>query len=80
MAYSFYSYFFIIIPAGHICKFRVLCYIPPTIAGIVMCYRGKYLAGAAIAALFADLQLYSNHVQMTYYSALVVVALVIAYL
>lgn len=80
VAYAFSSYFFIIIGAGHIWKLLVLCYIPPTIAGIVMCYRGKYLAGAAIAALFAALQLYSNHVQMTYYSAFVVVALVIAYL
>lgn len=80
VAYAFSSYFFIIIGAGHIWKLLVLCYIPPTIAGIVMCYRGKYLAGAAIAALFAALQLYSNHVQMTYYSAFVVVALVIAHL
>lgn len=80
VAYAFSSYFFIIIGAGHIWKLLVLCYIPPTIAGIVMCYRGKYLAGAAIAALFAALQLYSNHVQMTYYSVFVVVALVIAYL
>ena len=80
IGYAFSSYFFIIIGAGHIWKLLVLCYIPPTIAGIVMCYRGKYLAGAAIAALFAALQLFSNHVQMTYYSAFVVVALVVAYL
>ena len=65
IGYAFSSYFFIIIGAGHIWKLLVLCYIPPTIAGIVMCYRGKYLAGAAIAALFAALQLFSNHVQMT---------------
>ncbi|MDO4511092.1 MAG: hypothetical protein Q4B68_04650 [Bacteroidales bacterium] len=80
IGYAFSSYFFIIIGAGHIWKLLVLCYIPPTIAGIVMCYRGKYLAGAAIAALFAALQLFSNHVQMTYYSAFIIFALVIAYL
>lgn len=80
IGYAFSSYFFIIIGAGHIWKLLVLCYIPPTIAGIVMCYRGKYLGGAAIAALFAALQLFSNHVQMTYYSAFVIFALVIAYL
>lgn len=80
IGYAFSSYFFIIIGAGHIWKLLVLCNIPPTIAGIVMCYRGKYLGGAAIAALFAALQLFSNHVQMTYYSAFVIFALVIAYL
>lgn len=80
IGYAFSSYFFIIIGAGHIWKLLVLCYIPPTIAGIVMCYHGKYLGGAAIAALFAALQLFSNHVQMTYYSAFVIFALVIAYL
>lgn len=80
VGYAFSSYFFIIMGAGHIWKLLVLCYIPPTIAGVVLCYRGKYLGGAALAALFAALQLFSNHVQMTYYSAFVIAALVIAYL
>ncbi len=80
IAYAFSSYFFIIIGAGHIWKLMVLAYIPPTLAGIVWCYRGKYLAGAAVAALFAALQLMSNHVQMTYYSLFVVVAMMIGYL
>ena len=45
IAYAFSSYFFIIIAAGHIWKFITLAYIPPTIAGIVLAYRGKYLSG-----------------------------------
>ena len=80
IGYAFSSYFFILMGAGHIWKLMVLAYIPPTIAGIVWCYRGKYLGGAAIAAFFAALQLASNHVQMTYYSMFLIVALVIAYL
>ncbi len=80
IGYAFSSYFFILMGAGHIWKLMVLAYIPPTIAGIVWCYRGKYLGGMAVAALFAALQLASNHVQMTYYSMFVIVALVIAYL
>ena len=80
IAYAFSSYFFIIIGAGHIWKLLVLAYVPPTLAGIVWCYRGKYLAGAAVAALFAALQLMSNHVQMTYYSLFIVVAMAIGYL
>ncbi len=80
IAYAFSSYFFILIGAGHIWKLLTLAYVPPTIAGIVWCYRGKYLGGAALAALFAALQLMSNHVQMTYYFAFVIAALAIGFL
>ena len=80
IGYAFSSYFFILMGAGHIWKLMVLTYIPPTIAGIVWCYRGKYLGGMAVAAFFAALQLASNHVQMTYYSMFIIVALVIAFL
>ncbi len=79
LAYTFSSYFFIIIQAGHIWKFITLAYIPPTIAGIVLAYRGRYLLGGAVATLFATLQLASNHLQMTYYFLFVIVAMVIAY-
>ena len=80
IAYGFSSYFIILIGAGHIWKFITLVYIPPTIAGIVLCYRGRYLLGGAIAALFAMMQLSANHVQMTYYFAFVIVGFVVAYL
>lgn len=79
IAYGFSSYFFIIIGAGHIWKFVTLAYIPPTIAGIVWCYRGKYLLGGAMAALFAMMQIASNHIQMSYYFLFVIAGFVIAY-
>ncbi|MBO4944835.1 MAG: YfhO family protein [Muribaculaceae bacterium] len=80
VAYGFSSYFIIIIGAGHIWKFITLAYVPPTIGGIIMAYRGRYLAGSAIAALFAMLQIAGNHVQMTYYFLFVILGLMIAYL
>ena len=79
IGYGFSSYFFIIIGAGHIWKFATLAYIPPTIAGLVLCYRGRYLAGGALAAFFGMLQLAANHPQMTYYFMFVIFAMVIAY-
>lgn len=78
IAYGFSSYFIIIINAGHIWKFVTLAYIPPTIAGIVLSYRGRYLAGAAVTALFGMLQIASNHVQMTYYFLFVVAGFIVA--
>ncbi|MCM1291747.1 MAG: YfhO family protein [Prevotella sp.] len=80
IAWGLSSYFIIIIGAGHIWKFITLAYIPPTIAGIVLLYRGKYLSGTALAALFGALQLQSNHPQMSYYFLFVIFAMVIAWL
>lgn len=77
-AYS--SYFLIIIGAGHIWKLMTLAYIPPTIAGMVWAYRGKYLWGGVVTALFLALQVLSNHVQMSYYFIPVLAAVALAYL
>ena len=67
VAWAFSSYFFIIIAAGHIWKAMTLALIPPTIAGMILCYRGKLLWGGALTALFTALQILSNHAQMSYY-------------
>ncbi|MDR0729433.1 MAG: hypothetical protein LBF19_04840, partial [Prevotellaceae bacterium] len=77
IAYAFSSYFVIIIEAGHIWKVNALTLIPPTLAGIIWAYRGKYLLGGIVTALFFALQLAANHIQMTYYSLLFVGLLVI---
>lgn len=77
--WAFSSYFFILISAGHIWKFITLAYIPPTIAGIVLTYRKKYLLGAIATALFMALQIKSNHIQMSYYFFFVIICMVIAF-
>ena len=80
VAWGFSTYFIIIIGAGHIWKFLALAYVPPTIGGIALCYRGKYIAGTALTALFGALELQSNHPQMTYYFCFVIFFLVLAWL
>lgn len=80
IAWGFSSYFIILIGAGHIWKFVTLAYIPPTIGGLALLYRRKYLAGTALTALFGALQLQSNHPQMTYYFLFVVAAMLVAWL
>ena len=78
--WAFSSYFLIIIAAGHIWKVMTLAFIPPTIAGLILCYRGKYLWGGAVTALFTAFQVVSNHLQMTYYFLFVMLFLSVAYL
>jgi len=80
IAWAFSSYFFIIIGAGHLWKVMALAYLPPLIAGIVLAYRGKYLWGLVVTAVFAAFEINANHVQMTYYYLFVIAAMVIAYI
>lgn len=80
IVWAFSSYFFIIIAAGHIWKVMTLAYIPPTIAGMVLCYRGKMLTGGVLTSLFAAMQIRANHVQMSYYFLFCMLFMAIAYL
>ena len=80
IVWAFSSYFFIIIAAGHIWKVMALAYLPPMIAGIVLAYRGKYLWGFIVTAIFAAFEVDANHVQMTYYYLFIILFMIIAYL
>ena len=77
--WAFSSYYLIIISAGHIWKVVTLAYVPPAIAGMVLAYRGRLLAGGVAAGLFMALQILSNHFQMTYYFLFVMLAIAVAY-
>ncbi len=78
--WAFSTYFLIIIAAGHIWKVWALGYLPPMIAGIVLAYRGRYLAGLIVTAIFAALEVFANHVQMTYYYLFIIALMIIAFL
>ena len=78
--WAFSSYFFIIIAAGHIWKVWALAYLPPMIAGVVLAYRGKYLKGLLLTAIFSAFEVNANHVQMTYYYLFIILFMVIAFL
>lgn len=77
--WAFSSYFLIIIAAGHLWKVMALAYLPPMIAGVVLTYRGKYLWGFVLTALFTAFEVKANHVQMTYYYLFIVLFMVIAF-
>lgn len=78
--WTFSSYFLILIQAGHLWKLLALAYIPPTIAGLVWAFhRRKYLLGFVVTGIFSALQIYSNHIQMSYYFAFLMFAMIIAW-
>lgn len=80
IAFAFSSYNFVIISAGHNSKAHAIALIPLVFAGIIMTYRGKWLFGGALTALALALELYANHLQITYYLMITILVMVIAYL
>ena len=80
VVWAFSSYFLIIIAAGHIWKMMALAYLPPMIAGLVLAYRGRYLWGLIVTAIFAAFEVNANHVQMTYYYLFIIFFMVLAWL
>ncbi|MFT7153701.1 MAG: hypothetical protein ACI9Z7_000759, partial [Alteromonas macleodii] len=69
------SYSVIIIEAGHNSKAHAMAYMAPVIGSILLTYKGRYLLGSALLALFLSLELATNHLQITYYLLLVVLIL-----
>jgi hypothetical protein len=78
IAYSFSSYFFIIIDAGHNSQAHAIGYIPFVLAGIFLTFRKNYLWGGILTAAALSLEVLANHPQITYYMVLLAVMLGIA--
>ena len=77
IAYAFSSYYLIILEAGHNSKAHAIGYMAPVLAGIILAYRGKYLLGGILTAIFLSLEIKANHLQITYYLMLIVILLII---
>jgi hypothetical protein len=78
IAFAFSTYNPQIITAGHTTKMLDIAFLPAILAGMIIAYRGKYLAGAALSGLFLAFFFDANHIQIIYYSLFVVGALGIA--
>ena len=80
IVYTLGSYNFIIIGAGHMNKSLVIATMAPLIGGIIMMYRKKLLLGALVTLIFAGLNIYWSHQQMSYYTAIIVAIMAVVYL
>lgn len=70
IAYSLSSYNIIIIDAGHVTKAWSIAYMPLVIAGMAAAFRRKYLLSGLLMGLGLALQIKNNHLQITYYTAI----------
>ena len=66
LAIGFSTYFFLIIPAGHVTKAVALGFLAPVIGGFHAIFRKQYWLGAPLVVLYGILSL-TLHPQMTYY-------------
>ncbi len=68
MAYGISTYNVDILEAGHSTKMMALALAPGIFAGLTLLLRRQWLLGGGLTALFIALQVYANHVQITYYT------------
>lgn len=67
LAYGLGSYNLILLEAGHTSKLHAIGILPLATAGIIMLRQGRFLWGAVVTAIALSLQIYANHLQITYY-------------
>ena len=72
VGFGFSSYFFIIIAAGHVTKALAIGYMAPVIAGVFFAYDRKAWQGMLLMSFFLALQILTNHLQIVYYTFLVI--------
>lgn len=70
----------ILIEAGHLTKLTASAYMAPILAGMLLAFRKQYLLGGGLVALAVGLQIYANHVQITYYFFLLLLIFGLTYL
>lgn len=71
IAYGFSSYLFVSLSAGHNTKVYAMSYMAPVIGSAIYAFRQKAFVGAALFALFLSLQIMANHLQITYYTFMI---------
>ncbi|HWY39028.1 MAG TPA: hypothetical protein VNY73_10745, partial [Bacteroidia bacterium] len=77
LAYGFSSFFFIILEVGHNTQAHAIGYAAPLLGGVILTLRRNFILGTALTTLFGALELYCNHVQITYYFFMAVLAIMV---
>lgn len=80
LIYALGSYNVIIIAVGHITKAWAMAMIAPILAGMILVFKRKYISGIIIFTLSLGLQIYFNHIQITYYTLIAALILGMTYL
>ena len=80
LAYGMMTFTFVVMVTGHLTKAHALTYTSLVVAGVLLAFKKNKIGGSLIAALGLTWMLSANHLQMTYYAAILVLVLGITYL
>ncbi len=72
LAFGITTYNVDLLEAGHSTKMAAIALAPGLLAGVVLAFNGRLLLGGGLLALFTSMQLYANHIQITYYTLLLI--------
>ena len=78
LGYGFSTINILYLGAGHMSKVNAIAYMAPALGGLLLAFRGRWLLGSAVFALFLGLNITANHLQMTYYLAFILGAVALA--
>jgi hypothetical protein len=67
LSFGFSTYLIIIFIPGHNAKAHAIGYMPLVLAGFLWVFQKKYVLGFLVTGLAMALEIYTNHIQMTYY-------------
>ena len=67
LGFGFSTYLIIIFGVGHNAKAHAIAYMPLVLAGVLWVFQQKYVLGFITTSLAIALEIYANHIQMTYY-------------
>ena len=79
LCYAYCTYNPVIIVAGHETKMWAIAYMPALIGAVLLLFDRKYILGTALTALFAAYLISANHLQITYYTAIIIVFMSVAF-
>ena len=80
LAYGFMTFTFVVMVTGHLTKAHALTYTSLIVAGILVAFKKNKIGGSLMAAIGLSLMLSANHLQMTYYAAILALVIGITYL
>lgn len=75
VGFTFASYNFVIIAAGHNSKAITIAYMAPLIGAVYLAFRDKRMLGGLLAAFFTSLAVRANHIQILYYTLIILLFL-----
>lgn len=79
LAFGFSTYLIIILGVGHNAKAHAIAYMPLVVAGVLLVFQKRFIAGGLLTMVAAALEIQANHFQMTYYLLILLIAISVYY-